>query len=99
MSLMGFPSPASNGLVHRKWVYNGATSKWDLLTYENGLDVTYDTVAPVSSGSTIGDEFFVSSDGTSAGVISAGYIWNGTVWTEQITQVDGSPDGGSTEDF
>ena len=98
MSAMGFPASPTNGDVYRKWTFNGTSSIWELTAGED-INVTYGSAAPVVSGVSVGDEFFVSSDGTSAGVISAGYIWNGVAWTEQLTNVDGSPDGGSTEDF
>ena len=63
------------------------------LTVTGDSNVTYGSAAPATSGTVVGEEYFVTSDGTSAGTVSAGYIWNGTTWTEQLTQVDGSDTG------
>lgn len=62
----------------------------------SSLVVTYSSNPPVSVGVEIGDEHFVTSDGTSSGVVSAGYIWNGSTWTNQLSTIDGS---GSANDF
>ena len=63
------------------------------LTVTGDSNVTYGSAAPATSGTVVGEEYFVTSDGTSTGTVSAGYIWNGTTWTEQLTQVDGSDTG------
>ena len=57
------------------------------------IGVSYGSSAPVSAGTNAGEEFFVTSDGTSGGVVEDGYIWNGTTWTSQSTTLDGSVSG------
>lgn len=96
MSSMSFPSDPYDGLEYRKWQYDSETSSWALMASSGAggsIGVSYGSSAPVASGSKEGEEFFVTSTGTSAGVVSAGYIWNGTGWTEQLTTVDGSESG------
>ena len=98
MSSMNFPTSPSDGDAYRKWEYSAATSSW-ILTGGSGssgggdLAVSYGSSAPATAGVTVGDEFFVTSDGTAAGVVSDGYIWNGSTWTEQSTALDGSVSG------
>jgi hypothetical protein len=102
MSDMNFPSSPSDGDEYRKWAYDASTGSWVIIGGGSGgsgsapLDVTYSSNPPVSVGTEIGDEHFVTSDGTSSGVVSAGYIWNGSAWTNQLSIIDGS---GSTNDF
>ena len=55
--------------------------------------VSYGAANPVAAGTDVCEEYFVTSDGTSAGTVTGGWIWNGTTWTEQLTQVDGSASG------
>jgi len=99
MSDMNFPSSPSDGDEYRKWVYDASSSSWVLIGGGSGgsssaaLSVTYSSNPPLSVGTEIGDEHFVTSDGTSSGVVSDGYIWNGSSWTEQLTAVDGSTTG------
>jgi hypothetical protein len=62
--------------------------------------VTYGSAAPSVGGSeAAGDTFILTSDGTSSGIASALYVFNGTGWTQQLQVIDGSPDGGATDDF
>ena len=96
MSSMSFPPSPSDGDEYRKWQYDAETDSWVLIASSGAggtIGVSYGSSAPVASGSKEGEEFFVTSDGTSSGVVSAGYIWNGTGWTEQLTTVDGSVSG------
>ena len=98
MSSMNFPSSPSDGDPYHKWVYDSDTSSWALSGTSGSpgggaISVSYGSSPPVTSGSTEGEEFFVTSNGTSSGVVSAGYIWNGSSWTEQLTTVDGSLSG------
>jgi hypothetical protein len=100
MSSMNFPTSPSDGDAYRKWEYDAATSSWVLVggggSSSGGGDllVSYGSSAPVSVGVTIGDEFFITSDGTAAGDVSDAYIWNGSTWTAaQSTTFDGSVSG------
>jgi hypothetical protein len=96
MSSMNFPTSPSDGDVYRKWEYSAATSSWALVGGSGGggdLTVSYGSSAPASPGVTIGDEFFITSDGTASGTVSDGYIWNGTSWTDQSTTIDASTSG------
>ena len=100
MSEMNFPSSPNDGDEYRKWVYEASSGSWIIIgggtSGSSSLVVTYSSNPPVSVGVEIGDEHFVTSDGTSSGVVSAGYIWNGSTWTNQLTTIDGS---GSANDF
>jgi hypothetical protein len=99
MSSMNFPTSPSDGDAYRKWEYDAATSSWTLVggggssSGGGDLAVSYGSSAPATVGVTIGDEFFVTSDGTSSGVVGDGYIWNGSTWTSQSTTLDGSVSG------
>ena len=73
--------------------WNPAADSDVSLTLSKVLTITYASSAPVSNGVEIGDEYYITSDGTSSGTVSVGYVWNGTTWTEQLTQVDGSASG------
>ena len=100
MGDMNFPSSPADGEEYRKWVYDSSSVSWVITGGSSGgsapLEVTYSTNPPVSVGTEIGDEHFVTSDGSSSGVVSAGYIWNGSSWTNQLSRIDGS---GSANDF
>ena len=100
MSSMNFPTSPSDGDVYRKWEYSAASSSWVLVGGSGSssgggdLDVSYGSSAPVTAGTTVGDEFFITSDGTSGGDVSDAYIWNGSTWTSaQSTTFDGSVSG------
>jgi hypothetical protein len=97
MSSMNFPSSPSDGDVYRKWEYSAATSSWTLVggsgSGGSDLTVSYGSAAPSTSGVNVGDEFFITSDGTSAGEVSDGYIWNGSSWTDQSKTIDASVTG------
>ena len=76
-------------------VYDPAADSDKALTVAAGdIGVSYGSSAPVAAGTNEGEEFFVTSDGTSAGVVSDAYIWNGSTWTvAQSTTIDGSASG------
>lgn len=99
MSSMNFPSSPADGEEYRKWQWDSDGGSWTLIGGAGAgggagsVGVSYGSSAPVASGTTEGEEFFVTSNGTSSGVVSAGYIWNGSSWTEQLTTVDGSVSG------
>ena len=75
--------------------YDPAADSDKALTVSAGdIGVSYGSSAPVSAGTNEGEEFFVTSDGTSAGDVSDAYIWNGSTWTvAQSTTLDGSVSG------
>ena len=73
--------------------YDPALDSDKAMTVAGSSNVTYGSAAPSASGTVVGEEYFVTSDGTSAGTVTGGWIWNGTTWTEQLTQVDGSASG------
>ena len=100
MSSMNFPTSPSDGDVYRKWEYSAASSSWVLVGGSGSssgggdLDVSYGSSAPVTAGTTVGDEFFITSDGTSSGDVTDAYIWNGSTWTfGQSSILDGSVSG------
>lgn len=75
------------GTVTETWVYD-ATYGWVQIPMSSPELVQFGTTAPTSTtGYTAGDEFFVTSDGTSTGTITAQYIFNGTTWTLRPTPV------------
>jgi hypothetical protein len=75
------------GTVTETWVYD-ATYGWVQIPMSSPELVQFGTTAPTSTtGYTAGDEFFVTSNGTSTGTITAQYIFNGTTWTLRPTPV------------
>ena len=92
MSAMNFPSSPSDGDIYHKWEYDASANRWVLLTLDSGseLTVTYSTSPPSGSGSAIGDEHYITSDGLYTGDVSAGYVWNGNQWTNKLYIIDGS---------
>jgi hypothetical protein len=71
-----------------------ADSDLSLTVSAGDIGVSYGSTAPVTNGTNEGEEFFVTSDGTSSGVVSEAYIWNGSTWTAaQSTTLDGSVSG------
>ena len=92
MSAMNFPSSPSDGDIYHKWEYDASYNRWVLLDLDqsNELTVTYSTSPPSGVGTVIGDEHYITSSGLASGDVSAGYVWNGTSWTNQLYIIDGS---------
>ena len=99
MSAMNFPSNPSNGDIYHKWEYDASAGKWSLIVIEQAgteLSVTYSLSPPSTVPDNVGDEHYITSDGTANGDVSDGYVWNGISWTNQLYRIDGSS---STNDF
>jgi hypothetical protein len=78
----------SSGTVLEQWIWDKQSTSWIQRPTSAPELVEFGLVAPTSTtGYTAGDEFFVTSDGTSSGTISAQYIFNGTSWTLRPTPV------------
>ena len=92
MSAMNFPSSPSDGDIYHKWEYDASDNRWVLINLSScgDLTVTYSTSPPSGAGTATGDEHYITSDGLYTGDVSAGYVWNGTSWTNKLYIIDGS---------
>jgi hypothetical protein len=78
----------SSGTVLEQWIWDKQSTSWIERPTSVPELVQFGTTAPtITTGYTAGDEFFVTSDGTSTGTITAQYIFNGTTWTLRPTPV------------
>jgi hypothetical protein len=66
----------SAGTVTEQWIWDKQSSTWVKRPSEN---VSFGTIAPTSvNGAREGDEYFITSTGTSTGTITAQYIYDAT---------------------
>ena len=76
----------SAGTVSEQWIWDKQSATWVQRPTTAPELVQFGTTAPTSTtGYTAGDEYFVTSNGTSTGTITAQYIFNGTTWTLRPT--------------
>ena len=71
------------GTKLERWIYNSTT--WVQVPLPAVATISFNLLDPTAAGASgmaVGDEWYITADGTSAGVISRRFVYDGTAWVE-----------------